>query len=51
MVILVDGDVTFDLFEARIRRIGESGSVLIKIMCSLKCETLLSCAMFLVRRI
>lgn len=36
-VILIDGDVTFNIFESQIRNISGSVSSLIKIMYSLNC--------------
>lgn len=48
-VLLVDGDVPFDLFESQIRRASSSGFSPIKIIYFLKCEANLDCAQVLLQ--
>lgn len=48
-VVLIGGDVTFDLFESLIKRISGSESSFIKSILSLKFEIMSFCAHVLVR--
>lgn len=39
-VVIIDGDVTFDIFESQIKYISGSGSSHVKIIYSLKCKAM-----------